>query len=83
MKQVGFLLSIFLLAATGVVYADTGEEAMSGHDVVSIGDGNEHMTICTEAGVAEDLSGDDLDAYVQECMESMSADQELSGGEES
>ena len=83
MKQGGFLSGMALLAAMGIVHAATDDETMPGLDAVSVGDGNAYMTDCTKAGVAEDLSGDELDVYVQDCMEDMGAAQQTSDEERS
>ena len=76
MKRVVYWLGMFLVLA-GPVQAMAEDEAMSGVEAAGIEDGNEYMTECTREGVESDLTGDDLDAYVQECM------QELSEGRES
>jgi hypothetical protein len=40
------------------------------------------MLTCTEQGAAANLTGDELDAYVQECMEELHTERGLPQGED-
>ena len=80
MKRVGVLLGM-VLAVAGVAQSSVEDETQTGDYAVGIEDGNEYMVTCTQAGIAYDLTGDDLDAYVRDCMGSMSTGQDISIGE--
>jgi hypothetical protein len=82
MKRIGMLLGL-VLAVTGLARASINDEAPYGDQAVNTDEGNEYMVACTNAGMADGLSGDDLDAYVQDCMDNPDAVHKESTGEDS
>ena len=82
MKRVGVLPGL-VLAVTGLAHAAMDEQVAAGDPAANAEAGNEYMVPCTETGIAEGLSGDELDAYIEDCMTNPYASQEESTGEDS
>lgn len=82
MKRVGMLLGL-VLAVTGLAHASMDDKAVSIDQEVNTEEGNEYMVACTDAGMANGLSGDDLDTYVQDCMDNPDAVHDDTTGEDS
>lgn len=75
---VGLVFSI-----TGLAHASLDDNATY-EDQASITEaGNEYMVACTDEGMADGLSGDELDAYVQDCMDNTHATHQESTGDDS
>lgn len=81
MKTKGIVLGL-ILVLTGLAHAAQDEDSQSGGSADQAGDGNGYTLACTEAGVNSGLEGDELDAYVQNCIEEMNSENQLSVGEQ-
>lgn len=81
MIRISYFFGVLVFAAA-VAQASTDDGMPYGVQGALPDEGSESMLTCTEEGAAANLTGDELDAYVQECMEELYAERELPQGED-